>query len=86
MAISSKLHDFGVLRSLHSYGNQGFRWNSLAFQKLRAQLGPDSKVALRFDEWDLCRAWIYDQRRDEWIEGSSEEGHWLPKEATRDSE
>ena len=74
MTASSKLHDSRVLRPLHSYGikYQGLRWNSLAFQKLRDQLGPVSKVTLRFDPRDPSRAWIYDWRRDEWIEGYSE--------------
>jgi hypothetical protein len=77
MIASSKLHDFRVLRPLHSYGikYQGLRWNSLAFQKLRDQLGPVSKGLLRFDPRDPSRVWIYDRRRDEWIAGSSEEGN-----------
>ena len=77
MTANSKLHDFRVLRPLHRYGikYQGLRWNSLAFQKLRDQLGPVSKVALRFDPRDPSRTWVHDRRHDEWIEVSSEQSN-----------
>jgi hypothetical protein len=47
---------------------QGVRYNSLALEKLRNQIGPSSKVKVRFDPHDLTRIYVHDRGCQEWIE------------------
>jgi hypothetical protein len=47
---------------------QGVRYNSLALQKMRNQIGPSPKVKIRFNPLDLTRAYVRHPASEEWIE------------------